>query len=106
MNDKELYDELVAFLLTIVYDHDQMNPMNEVAISEFKAKCLALLEGVRKTHKPIRVTRFGKPVAEIHPPAPAAREAGWMGCLRESGRIEGDLIAPAGASSDWDAVPE
>jgi antitoxin (DNA-binding transcriptional repressor) of toxin-antitoxin stability system len=34
----------------------------EVPISEFKAKCLALLEEVRATRKPIRMTRHGKPV--------------------------------------------
>jgi PHD/YefM family antitoxin component YafN of YafNO toxin-antitoxin module len=33
--------------------------MREVALSEFKAKCLAILEEVRKTRRPIRVTRFG-----------------------------------------------
>jgi len=33
--------------------------MIEVSISEFKAKCLALLEQVRKTREPIRVTRHG-----------------------------------------------
>lgn len=42
--------------------------MEEIAISEFKAKCLAILEQVRLTKTPIRVTRFGKPVAEIVPP--------------------------------------
>ena len=41
--------------------------MNEVSISEFKAKCLALLEQVRKTKQPLRVVRHGKPVAEIVP---------------------------------------
>jgi hypothetical protein len=30
--------------------------MKEVAISEFKAKCLGILEEVRKTRRPIRVT--------------------------------------------------
>jgi prevent-host-death family protein len=54
-----------------------MESMKEVAISEFKAKCLALLEQVRQTKKPIRVTRFGKPVAEIIPPSPdAGQKAG------------------------------
>ena len=42
--------------------------MKQVAISEFKAKCLALLEQVRRTRNPIRVTRFGKPIADIVPP--------------------------------------
>lgn len=48
--------------------------MKEVAISEFKAKCVALLEQVRLTKKPLRVTRFGKPVAEIAPPSPDAEK--------------------------------
>jgi len=39
--------------------------MQEVAISEFKAKCLALLEAVRKTKKPLRITRYGEPVADV-----------------------------------------
>jgi hypothetical protein len=30
--------------------------MREIAISEFKAKCLSLLDQVQKTKKPIRVT--------------------------------------------------
>jgi hypothetical protein len=34
--------------------------VKEVAISEFKAKCLALLEQVRQTKKPLRVTRCGE----------------------------------------------
>ena len=51
--------------------------MKEVAISEFKAKCLGILEEVRKTRKPIRVTRFGKPVAEVVPPL--RRENGKTG---------------------------
>lgn len=44
--------------------------MEEIAISKFKATCLAVLERVRRTNQPIRVTRFGKPVAEIIPPSP------------------------------------
>ena len=57
--------------------------MKEVAISEFKAKCLGMLEEVLKTGKPIRVTRFGKPVAEAvasyssTPPQKLAGVHGW-----------------------------
>jgi len=39
--------------------------MKEIAISKFKATCLAVLEDVRRTRQPIRVTRFGKPVADV-----------------------------------------
>ena len=43
--------------------------MEEIAISKFKATCLAVLERVRKTGQPILVTRFGQVIAEIRPPA-------------------------------------
>jgi antitoxin (DNA-binding transcriptional repressor) of toxin-antitoxin stability system len=41
--------------------------MDNIAISKFKATCLTVLQQVRKTGKPIQVSRFGRPIAEIHP---------------------------------------
>src|SRR6266567_3545355 len=75
--------------------------VEEVAISEFKAKCLALLERVRKTKKPIRVTRFGKPVADGVPPAPAAGPTDWLGSLADTMEILGDIVSPVIEESDW-----
>ncbi|PYX67584.1 MAG: type II toxin-antitoxin system Phd/YefM family antitoxin [Acidobacteria bacterium] len=77
--------------------------MKEVAISEFKAKCLALLEQVQKTKKPIRVTRFGKPVAEVVPPSPAA-PADWLGSMKDTIEIVGDIVSPANEESDWEVL--
>jgi len=77
--------------------------MKEVAISEFKAKCLGILEQVRKTRTPIRVTRFGEPVAEVVPPSPAKRPANWLGCMAGTIRITGDIVGPTGDESDWEA---
>jgi prevent-host-death family protein len=50
--------------------------MKGIAISEFKAKRLGLLDLVRKSKKPIRVTRFGKPIAAVTPPSPASSSDG------------------------------
>ena len=78
--------------------------MESMPISKFKATCLAVLERVRKTGKPIQITRFGVPVAEVVPPAPPERDTDWIGSMSASGSIEGDIIGPAGDSSDWDAL--
>jgi prevent-host-death family protein len=80
--------------------------MEEVSISEFKAKCLALLEQVRKTKRPIRVTRFGKPVAEVIPPAPIEGKADWLGFMAGSLEIVGDILSPVLEESDWEAARE
>jgi prevent-host-death family protein len=74
----------------------------EVSISEFKAKCLALLEQVRVTREPIRVTRHGKPVAEVVPPTPTVDRSKWIGSLKDS-KIIGDIISPATDISEWEA---
>ena len=80
--------------------------MKEVAISEFKAKCLGMLEQVRKTRKPIRITRFGKPVAEIVPPTPQKSDpaGNWLIVWREPIRIVGDIVGPISSEDDWEAV--
>lgn len=75
-----------------------------MAISKFKATCLAVLERVRRTGEPVRVTRFGKPVADIVPPAPPSAGESWLGGLRGRARIAGDLIEPAVAASEWEAI--
>lgn len=76
--------------------------MKEVAISEFKAKCLALLQQVRKTRKPIRVTRFGKPIADIVPSSTVIDRDAWIGSMKDSIEILGDIISPANDADEWE----
>jgi prevent-host-death family protein len=78
--------------------------MEEVSISEFKAKCLAILEQVRKTKKPIRITRFGKPVAEVVPPSPGKERKNWLGSMKGRGMILGDIISPATNPEEWEVL--
>lgn len=70
--------------------------MREVDISEFRANCVALLERVRKSRKPIRITRRGKPLAEIVPPAREEDRAKWIAIMQGSAETLGDVISPAG----------
>lgn len=78
--------------------------MDEIAISRFKATCLAALERVRATGRPLRVTRFGKPVADIVPPAPTLPTSDWMGSLEGTMEIHGDIVGPTGDLAKWEAL--
>lgn len=78
--------------------------MKEVAISVFKAKCLGILEEVRKTRRPVRVTRFGKPVAEVIPPSPGKLQESRLGCMVGTGRVVGDIVGSISPESEWDAA--
>jgi prevent-host-death family protein len=77
--------------------------MKEVAISEFKAKCLALLDEVEKTHQTLRITRRGKPIAEVVPPTPVD-DGSWFGSMKDQTKILGDIISPAVDLDEWDVL--
>ena len=78
--------------------------MEQIAISKFKATCLAVLENVRKTGHPVLVTRFGAPVAEIVPAGARSRRKREAGRMAHTGSILGDIVAPAAREEDWDAL--
>ena len=77
---------------------------DSMPISKFKATCLAELERVRRTGKPLRITRFGKPVADIVPPAPEPPARDWLGDLRGTAKIVGDVTVPSSELVDWDVL--
>ena len=78
--------------------------MERIAISKFKATCLAVLERVRHTKRAVLVTRFGEPIAEIVPPSQPARAATWLGAMKGRAKIDSDLIAPASDEAEWEAL--
>ena len=78
--------------------------MEEIAISKFKATCLEVLERVRRTRKPILVTRFGEPVAEVAPPSISGRKGKRSGAMVGTARIKGDIVSPVCDSDDWEVL--
>jgi prevent-host-death family protein len=78
--------------------------MDEIAISEFKAKCLAIVERVRRTKTPIRITRFGRPVAEVVPIPRATETIEWLGSLSECMTIRDDIASSVIQESDLEAL--
>lgn len=78
--------------------------MDEIAVSEFKATCLAVLRRVHKTGKPVLVTRFGQPIARIEPPTPKPAKPIKFGTGAGSMTIHGDIVGPLSDISDWEAA--
>jgi prevent-host-death family protein len=77
--------------------------MRSIAVSEFKAHCLALLEDIAQGGEPIVVTKRGKPIARVVPSASVGTKHP-QDTLAGSVTIIGDVMEPVLAPSDWDAV--
>jgi len=71
-----------------------MAEIDVIPISKFKATCLAILENVRCTGRPILVTKHGKPIAMIDPPPPPEKKKSWLGSFKSKGNICGDIVSP------------
>lgn len=75
-----------------------------ISISAFKATCLAVLERVRQTGRRVIVTKHGEPIAEVVPPSPASRAGDWIGSMRGSAQIVGDIVGPVVDEDEWEAL--
>jgi antitoxin (DNA-binding transcriptional repressor) of toxin-antitoxin stability system len=78
--------------------------MERMSVSRFKATCLAVLEKVRSTGEPVMITRFGRVIAEVGPPRGAQGAESWLGSMRDSGRIVGDVVGPAAEAEEWEVL--
>ncbi len=75
-----------------------------MAISQFKATCLAVLERVRQTGQPLLITKRGKPIARVMPPPPPERvRESRFGCMSAKIEFLGDIVEPLPAE-DWEAL--
>lgn len=76
--------------------------MKTINASEFKAKCLAILDEVNQTGEPVTILKRGKPVAQLLPPVP--REALYpQYALKGTVEIHGNIIEPPLPADAWDA---
>lgn len=80
--------------------------MESIAISEFKATCLAVLEEVRRTGHPVLITKRGQPIAEIVPASRPAEDKRRLGSFAGTGRIVGDIVGPATDEGEWEGLGE
>ena len=76
--------------------------MLTIQASEFKAKCLALMDQVARTGQTLVITKNGKPVAELRAHR-LPRAKTLFGLHKGRIGIHGDIVAPLGAPH-WKAL--
>ena len=77
--------------------------MRTINASEFKAKCLALLDEVAETGEHILILKRGRAVAEVVPPV-ATDQRLPQETIMGTVEIVGDIVAPVLPAEAWEAV--
>ena len=73
--------------------------MKTITASDFKARCLALMDEVERTGEPLVITKRGREVSKLV--AIQKRPASIFGALKGRITILGDIVSPTG--DEWDA---
>jgi prevent-host-death family protein len=71
-----------------------------ITATEFKAKCLSLIDEVQETGGELIISKRGRPVARL---VPAGQDKPWL-ALRGKGRFTGDAFAPVIDEKDIEAL--
>ena len=74
--------------------------MNRIKASEFKAKCLSLMDKVADTSEPLVITKNGRPVATLVPYGEKCRTV--AGLHAGAIRILRDIVSPL--DEPWEAM--
>jgi prevent-host-death family protein len=79
--------------------HNKALPKNQIGAGQFKTHCLQLIDQVNQTHKPLIITKHGKPLVTLMPFNEKSNSL--YGSMKGTVIIHGDIVQSTGEI--WDA---
>lgn len=76
--------------------------MKRMPAGEFKARCLRVMEDVRKYRVPVVITKKGRPVAKLVPADEPATDV--FGCMADKFTYIGDVESPVFRPEEWEML--
>lgn len=70
-----------------------------ISVTEFKAKCLRIIDQVQKSKRSVAISRHGRIAAKLVP-ADVENSTSWQGRAAQTTIIHGDIIS---TGERWDA---
>ena len=71
----------------------------EITATEFKSKCLSLMDQVNEKLEEVIITKHGKPIAKLVPVPTLEEKNSPIGFLKGKITIKEDIVKPLGV--DW-----
>jgi len=79
--------------------------MEEIQVLNFQNNVYDIINSVINSHHPVLISDKGKMLVKIVPISHPEQES-WLGCMRETGNITGDIISPAEDTGFWEVFSE
>ncbi len=78
--------------------------MNTISVSQFKSSCLKLFNEIATSHKPLTITKRGKPIADVVPYNSTKSSKKGFGCMKGTVAYSKDIISPVCDENDWNVL--
>ena len=91
--------QLLDMILLVI----ETGHMETINASDFKARCLAILDRVAATGERVVILKRGRPVAELGPASRASAEYPQLE-LEGTVIVIGDIVAPAVPEEHWESL--
>ncbi|MEZ4632965.1 MAG: type II toxin-antitoxin system Phd/YefM family antitoxin [Deinococcales bacterium] len=79
--------------------------MKEIQLVNFHNNLYEIIDAVINSHQPVLISDRGKVLVKIVPISYPEQKS-WLGCMKGTGSITGDIISPAENSDVWEAFSE
>lgn len=79
--------------------------MEEIQIVTFENNVSNIINRIIDSSQPVLIRDTGKLLVKIVPVSSSDKKS-WSGCMKGTGKIAGDIIAPAEDSNAWKVLSE
>lgn len=77
--------------------------MEEMRLANFQENVHSVIGAVIHSRQPILISDEGQLLVKIVPFVRSKPES-WLGCMRGTGKIIGDIVSPAGDPHAWEVL--
>ena len=78
--------------------------MEQIQLSQFRENLQAIIAAVKRSDKSVLITDKGKLLVKIVPVSSPGQS--WLGCMKDAGKIIGDIISPAETTESWEVLSQ
>lgn len=78
--------------------------MEQIQLSQLQENVRAIIAAVKRSDKSMLISDKGKLLVKIVPVSSSGQS--WLGCMKDTGKIIGDIVSPAESTEAWEVLSQ
>ena len=78
--------------------------MEQIQLSQLQENVRAIIAAVKRSDKSVLISDKGKLLVKIVPVSSSGQS--WLGCMKDTGKIIGDIVSAVESTEVWEALSQ